>query len=78
MGKRRNDGLADQIRRAIDASGVTRHRIAKETGIDESALAKFYAGKRGLSLDSLEKLWAFLGLRAVKGFERTAEDFTRE
>ena len=57
--------LTDQIRRAIDDSGLTRYRIAQDTGIDESTLAKFYHGTRGLSLDSLDLLCEYLGLRIV-------------
>jgi len=64
MGKKSNK-LTDQIRKCIDDSGVTRYRIAQDTGIDESALAKFYNGKRGLSLDNLDRLCEYLGLRIV-------------
>ena len=57
--------MTDQIRRAIDDSGLTRYRIAKETGIDESTLAKFYNGHRGLSMGALNRLGKFLELRIV-------------
>ena len=60
MAKKRSDRLSDQIRQAIDDSGVTRYRISKETGLNESALAQFYNGHRGLSLDALDVLGAFL------------------
>ena len=53
--------VADQIR----GKGVARYRIAQDTGIDESALAKFYNGHRGLSLDNLDRLCEYLGLRVV-------------
>jgi len=36
-----------------------------ETGIDESALAKFYNGHRGLSMKALDALGEFLGLVIV-------------
>lgn len=65
MGKRRPKKMTDQIRQAIDDSGLTRYRIAQDTGIDESALAKFYNGHRGLSLDNLDRLCEYLGLRFV-------------
>lgn len=48
--------LTDQLRQAIDDSGLTRYRIAKETGISESALAQFYHGHRGLSMKALNAL----------------------
>lgn len=58
--------LSDQLRKAIDDSGHSRYRIAQETGIDESALAKFYNGKRGLSLSALDRLAAFLDLKLCR------------
>ena len=63
--KRQAKTMTDQIRQAIDDSGLTRYRISQETGIDESALAKFYNGHRGLSMDALNRLGKFLGLRIV-------------
>ena len=65
MAKRRSKKMTDQLRQAIDASGLTRYRIAKDTCIDESALAKFYHGQRGLSQDNLDRLFEYLGLRIV-------------
>jgi transcriptional regulator with XRE-family HTH domain len=58
--------MTDQVRQAVGNSGLTRYRIAKDTGIDESALAKFYNGLRGLSLDNMDLLCEYLGLRIVK------------
>ena len=65
MTKKRSKKLTDQIRRAIDESGLTRYRIAKETCIDESALAKFYNGQRGLSMEALDQIGEYLGLQIV-------------
>jgi transcriptional regulator with XRE-family HTH domain len=59
--------LTDQLRQAIDDSGLTRYQIAKATGIDESALAKFYNGHRGLSMEALNALGEFLQLRIILG-----------
>jgi transcriptional regulator with XRE-family HTH domain len=61
--------MTDQIRRAIGDSGLTRYRIAKETGIDESTLAKFYNGHRGLSMDALNRLGELLSLRIVMDYK---------
>jgi transcriptional regulator with XRE-family HTH domain len=66
MTKRRNEKLSDQLRRAIDESGLTRYRIAKLTGIDESALAKFFNGQQGLSLEAIDKLGECLDLTITK------------
>ena len=60
--QKRSDLLTDQLRQAIDDSGLTRYRIAKETGISESALAQFYNGHRGLSMEALNGLGVYLQL----------------
>jgi hypothetical protein len=63
---KRGDTLTDQLRQAIDDSGLTRYRISMETGIDQAVLSKFCLGQRGLSMESLDTLGKFLGLRIVK------------
>ena len=67
MGKKGTQLLTDQLRQAIDDSGLTRYQIAKGTGIDESALAKFYNGRRGLSMDALNALGEYLQLTIALG-----------
>ena len=67
MGKKRSNLLTDQLRQAIDHSGLTRYRIAKETGLSESALAQFYNGHRGLSMEALNALGEFLQLKITLG-----------
>jgi len=67
MAKKRTNLLTDQLRQAIDDSGLTRYEIAKQTGIDESALAKFYNGHRGLSMEALNALGEFLQLKITLG-----------
>lgn len=67
VGKKQPRLLTDQLRQAIDDCGLTRYQIAKGTGIDESALAKFYNGHRGLSMDALNALGEFLGLKITLG-----------
>lgn len=62
MSKKRPKPLTDQLRQAIDDSGLTRYRIAKETGISEPTLSKFYLGQRGLSMEALNALGEFLQL----------------
>jgi cyanate lyase len=64
---RRSKLLADQVRQAIDDSGLTRYRISKETGISETALALFYNGQRGLSTNALNKLGECLQLTITLG-----------
>jgi transcriptional regulator with XRE-family HTH domain len=67
MGRKRTALLTDQLRQAIDESGLTRYQISKATGIDESALAKFYNGHRGLSMEALNALGEFLRLTITLG-----------
>lgn len=62
MAKKRSRQLTDQLRQAIDDCGLSRYEIAKESGIDESALAKFYNGHRGLSMEALNALGECLQL----------------
>lgn len=58
-------GLLDSIRDAIDASGKTRYRIAQDSGIAESMLSRLMSGERGLSIDALERLTAYLDLEIL-------------
>ena len=67
MAKGQTKPLTDQLRQVIDDSGLTRYQIAKETGIDESALAKFYNGHRGLSMEALNALGECLQLTIKLG-----------
>ena len=62
MAKKQQNKLTDQLRQVIKDCGLTRYEIAKQTGIDESALAKFYNGHRGLSMEALNALGEFLEL----------------
>jgi transcriptional regulator with XRE-family HTH domain len=61
MGKKRIR-LSDQIRAAVDASGLSRYRIAKQIGIAESGMSRFMSGEGGLSWKYLDKLADLLGL----------------
>ena len=65
MAKKQPKLLTDQLRQAIADCGMTRYAIAKHTGIDESALAKFFNGHRGLSMEAMNALGECLGLRIV-------------
>ena len=67
MAKKPPKKLTDQLRQAIDDSGLTRYRIAKETGISEATLSKFYLGQRGLSMEALNALGECLQLTISLG-----------
>ena len=60
--------LLDSIRGAIEqaeTSGVTRYRIALDTGISQALLSRFMSGERGLSVESIERLAEYLGLEII-------------
>ena len=54
--------MSEQVRGIVRNCGVSRYRIAQETGIAESVLSRFLGGA-GLSLGNLDKLGAFLRMR---------------
>jgi len=57
--------LTDQLRAAIDGSGMSRYAVAKAIALDQSTLSRFMSGKAGLALDTVDKLGEFLGLQLV-------------
>jgi transcriptional regulator with XRE-family HTH domain len=59
---KREVSLSDEIRQAVDASGQSRYRIAKELGISESTMSRFMNRKGGLTLKLLDRLADLLGL----------------
>jgi hypothetical protein len=64
MGKR-TGAISDQLRQAILSAPVSRYRIAKETGISESALSRFVHGERLLDLSSVDRIGRYLCLRLI-------------
>jgi transcriptional regulator with XRE-family HTH domain len=62
MGHKR---FSDQIRAAVDASGISRYRICQEIGLNQGAMSRFMSGKGGLSMDTLDRLADLLGLEIV-------------
>ena len=59
--------FSDEIREAVDASGMTRYRIAKELGIAESTMSRFMNRKGGLTLALVDRLAELLGLHIAVG-----------
>lgn len=54
--------VSDTLRRAIERSGLTRYRIAQESGVNESTLSRFVASGKGLSMENCDRLCAYLRL----------------
>ena len=64
--------FSDQIRRAIEDSGLSRYWIARLTGISEATLSRFMAGK-SMTTDRLDVLAALLRMTvSAKGPTKTA------
>lgn len=57
--------VLDDLRKAIKTSGKSRYRLWKETGIDQSHLAKLLSGEAGLSFEKMERLATALNLEIV-------------
>lgn len=51
------------IQSALHASGRSQYRLAKESGVPQSTINEFLAGKSGLNSDSLERIFRVLGIR---------------
>jgi predicted transcriptional regulator len=66
MGKKRLS-FSDELRSAVDASGLSRYRIAHLLDIAESTLSRFMSGQRGLTIKCLDALAGLLDLHIVVG-----------
>jgi plasmid maintenance system antidote protein VapI len=66
MGKKR-PRFSDELRRAVDACGLSRYRLCQELGIAESTLSRFMSGERGLTMKCLDRLAALLDLHVAAG-----------
>jgi predicted transcriptional regulator len=62
----REPSLVVELRASIDESGANPYRLAEKAGIDESAIRKFIARTRSLSLDSAARLVEVLGMRILR------------
>lgn len=65
--------LTDQLREAIDGSGMSRYAVAKAIELDQSTLSRFMAGKSGLALDTVDRLGELLGLKLAATKKPTKE-----
>jgi ribosome-binding protein aMBF1 (putative translation factor) len=65
MARGRSKPISQQLREAIDASGMSRYRICKEIGLPESTMSHFMHGECGLQLSTIDRLGALLGLKVV-------------
>lgn len=54
--------LGEQLRRAVRGSGLTRNRIARDTGISYSVVHGFMAGVTDIQLTTASKIAAVVGV----------------
>src|SRR5262245_30654299 len=71
MAKRRQK-FTEEIRQAVDASGLSRYRIAKELGIAESTMSRFMNGQ-GLGFEYLDALAEFVELLIAAGRKKKSK-----
>lgn len=69
--------MTDQIRKFVDASGISRRHIAKATGVPEPSLSRFMSRERELSVKSLNVLCEYLNLIVVRRGESAEMDVKR-
>ena len=75
MGQKRAK-LSEQIRRAVDASGLGHNEIGRMLNIDKGLMSRFMNGKGGLAMASLDALADLLRLQlkpTPKGRKRTVK-----
>ena len=76
MAKKR-EKLSDQVRRAVNDSGLSRYAICKALGLAQATMSRFMAGKGGLSMESLDALADLLDLNITVGKPRSAQQGER-
>jgi plasmid maintenance system antidote protein VapI len=54
--------LAQAIRQAVAATGKSVNAVASESGVPQAVLHRFVTGKRGITLDTADKLCTYLHL----------------
>ena len=54
--------FSDQLKKAIEEAELSRYRIAKNSGVAESTISQFMAGKRSMSLANIDAILEVLDL----------------
>ena len=58
--------LTDQLIDAIQGSGATLYRVAKDSGIACAVLQRFVTRERGITLETADKLAAYFRMKLSK------------
>jgi transcriptional regulator with XRE-family HTH domain len=61
-----SSNLSDQVRDAVRRSGFTAQEIADAARVHKSAMSRFLSGKRGLSIEGLDRIGKVLGLSIAR------------
>ena len=57
--------VSDQVRKLIAESPVSRHRLCKLAQVNAGSMAEFIAGRRGLSMETLDAVGLALGFKVT-------------
>ena len=63
--------MEKQIKAAIEQSGLSVYRLAKNSGVPQAVLCRFVNGKRGITLATASKLVETLGFELVQKKKRS-------
>jgi DNA-binding phage protein len=59
------DKPSEQLRAAIEASGLTAYRLAQDTGVSVDSIQRWLNGERSMKLETFDALCVALGLKLV-------------
>ncbi len=59
----RTKPISDQLRDAIERSGLSWYAIAGETGIDKATIGRFMKGTHDLAPHNIDRLGEFFGIK---------------
>lgn len=62
--------FSDELRHAIERSGLSRYELCKRIDLSQSALSRFMSGEQGISLEVVDRVAAALDLHVVVGRSR--------
>ena len=57
--------IREQVRKAIDSCGMSRYAISRATGVSEGMLSRFMSSETDMTLRTLDRLSAVIGVRLV-------------
>ncbi len=58
--------LADQLKRVIDESGLSLYAVSEGSGVDYSAVYRFYHGQRDIQLSTADLLTDFFQMKLTR------------